>query len=171
MCPQTRTRRREPRPHERIWQDRCVDKNLKDEWLIRLNDLQAFDLISICGGHIKPTRNPHINLRLKKECFPAVSDKWHHSGRIMSRLIDSIFSSEHSVVEIELKDVFRRWNGRYTWRQDLTTRIRCSQAGMPKSMKSGIKTWFETVIGEIKELDKFFVDMYRDLKTSNSKTK
>lgn len=73
-------RERECRPQERRWRDHCVDKNLEDSWLERLNDLRRFDLISICEGHFDSRRgagdrSPHINLRLRSSALPASLDE------------------------------------------------------------------------------------------------
>ena len=47
----TRSLRRRCRDHEKRWRDFCVDKNLEEDWLERLNSLKAFTLIGICEGH------------------------------------------------------------------------------------------------------------------------
>jgi hypothetical protein len=66
-----RTPRRKCRDYEREWSGFCVDRNLEDDWLERLNRLQAFSLISICEGHCDHRTEPsgkasHIKLRLKE---------------------------------------------------------------------------------------------------------
>jgi len=156
----TRRYRRNPRPHERLWKDRCVDKNLKDEWLIRLNALQAFNLVSICEGHDSPARRPpHIHLRLKEEYFPIVSDEWHRSGQTMSRLINSLFSTEATKIEIELKEVFQKWQGRYNYKQDFTARIRCRINSESQSIQTCVVNWFQSIIPEIQELDTLIFDL------------
>ena len=163
----SRRRRREPKPHERVWGDRCVDRNLKDEWLISLNKLQAFDLVSTCEGHVSSRHPcPHLNLRLKEEYFPIVSHEWHRSGRTMSRIIDSIFSAEASHVEIELKDVFRKRNGRYTYRQHFGVRIQCLHTRESESIENRIMAWFELIISEIQKLDTFISDLCKEVKQS-----
>lgn len=42
---------REPRQDQKSWNRHTVDKNLNEDWLIALNRLSIFNLISICEGH------------------------------------------------------------------------------------------------------------------------
>ena len=105
----------------------CVDAKLKDEWLICLNLLQVFDLVSICEGHVRQSRrsSPHINLRVKDEYLAVISDEWHTSGRSMSNLIDDMFS-QNSNIEIKLEDTFEKRGQRSHYRQKFVARIQCS---------------------------------------------
>ena len=164
MHAQSRRCRREPRPHERIWQDWCVDKNLKDEWLICLNDLKALNLISICEGNLSERRNshPHINLRLKDEYLSAISGLWHKAGLIPQRVIGDLFSLEDTSIEIELKDTFRSRGGDYSNRKHLTIKLHCTYPRESESMDNRIMVWFQAVINKIKELDKFIFDLHKE---------
>jgi hypothetical protein len=157
--------RRGPRSHERVWRNRCVDRNLKDYWLISLNELQSFDLISICEGHSNRRRTyPHINLRLKEEYFPIVSQEWYRSRQIMSRSIDNILSSEKTAVEIKLEIIFRKRNGRYNIMQNFIVKMQCLHTNEQKSINSKIISWFDLIISEIQEFDTFIFDLCREIK-------
>ena len=37
--------------YQRNWRRYGVDKNLKDDWLVRLNNLHLFDVTNVCEGH------------------------------------------------------------------------------------------------------------------------
>lgn len=54
---------------QRLWRGISVDKNLRNSWLVALNSLQMFELISICEGHwnsnMRMMDSPHVNLRWK----------------------------------------------------------------------------------------------------------
>jgi hypothetical protein len=79
--PVRKTPRRQRREYEREWNSYCVDKNLEDEWLIRLNDLEAFRLISICMGHSGCQTElakaaPHIKPKPKERLLPGIARCW-----------------------------------------------------------------------------------------------
>lgn len=98
-------------PHERRWRNYCVDKNLKDEWLERLNALEAFDLISICEGHGSGTdeesrRLPHFNLRLKERFAERLNEVWSEIRSDIGSAIDRCFTSPHVEVRFEYRGGF-----------------------------------------------------------------
>ncbi len=37
--------------YQRTWRDYLVDKNLRDDWLVRLNELNLFVPTNVCEGH------------------------------------------------------------------------------------------------------------------------
>jgi hypothetical protein len=103
-----RTPRRKCRGHEREWRGFCVDANLEDEWLARLNDLQAFDLISICEGHCnrqaEPSRTPpHIKLRLKERLLRGVASHWDEHKMAVVGKVNRLFETGDTYVNLELK--------------------------------------------------------------------
>jgi hypothetical protein len=159
----TRHHQSEPRSHERIWRDRRVDRNLKDEWLISLNDLKTFDLISICEGHnAQRHAYPHINLRLKEEYLSRVSNEWYCSTRTMSKVIDNIFDSEQSRTEIELRVIYRRQSVRNTCRQDFVVKIQSLVRRESESIDTRIIDWFDLTIKAVRDLDTFIFDLCKD---------
>ena len=74
-------RQRPCEKYQRPWGGHCVDINLEDNWLERLNKLKVFDLINICEGHPKrvsstATRYAHIYLRLKDTYLRGLIKDW-----------------------------------------------------------------------------------------------
>lgn len=71
MTVQRISKRNIGREDQRLWHGRRVDKDLQDEWLVRLNGLFCMDLVSICQGHsprdARRGSRPHLNLRFKSE--------------------------------------------------------------------------------------------------------
>ena len=101
----------ECRPHERRWRNYCVDKSLKDEWLERLNDLEAFDLISICEGHgsnaeTEHARLPHFNLRLKSPIAERLDDIWSNVRKDVGSAIDRCFNNRFTAANFEFRSGF-----------------------------------------------------------------
>ena len=81
MMSPRRTPRRACRDHGREWKGFCVDNGLEDGWLVSLNDLAAFDLISICEGHCdrctdSPMTPLHVKLRLKERLLAGIARRW-----------------------------------------------------------------------------------------------
>lgn len=106
----------ECRPHERRWRNYCVDKNLKDDWLERLNGLTVFDLISICEGHGSEAetelgRLPHINLRLKSPIAEGLDDIWSNIRKYVGQSIDRCFTDRFTVANFEFRSGFIKEGG------------------------------------------------------------
>lgn len=56
--------------YQRNWRGYRVDKNLKDDWLIRLNNLHLFNVINVCEGHFTcEDDTPQIILLAKHDFF------------------------------------------------------------------------------------------------------
>ena len=58
-------------PGKRLWRAYQVDEGLENDWLYRLNELNVFELTSICQGHPSARRSilrshPHIILRVRE---------------------------------------------------------------------------------------------------------
>jgi hypothetical protein len=99
------------RPFERRWRNFCVDKNLKDDWLERLNSLRSFDLISICEGHPdEPSyphrRLPHINLRLKDGLAELLLPSWISEKFNFGSVLARSFTNGHTSAQFELRSGF-----------------------------------------------------------------
>ncbi|MDM7921797.1 MAG: hypothetical protein QUS14_05805 [Pyrinomonadaceae bacterium] len=98
-------------PHERRWRNYCVDRNLKDEWLERLNALKTFDLISICEGHGSGTdeesrRLPHFNLRLKERLAEQLHTVWSSVRSGIGNAVERCFTSQHVEAKFEYRGGF-----------------------------------------------------------------
>ncbi len=103
--------RTECRPFERRWRNYCVDRNLEDDWLERLNRLRVFDLISICEGHEdEPVavhrRLPHFNLRLKDTRAEMFAARWSETRTAIGEAIDGCFFNKFTSIHFEFRSGF-----------------------------------------------------------------
>jgi len=153
-----RTARRKCREHEREWNGFCVDKNLKDEWLARLNDLQALELISICEGHSarqtgSSRRSPHIKLRLKDPLLPGVARHWDEHKMAILEKVNALFQTGSTYVHLELKFKLRSTTSRLNYEENLLVRIHARQPKVAKEMDPVTCDWFEQSVDRVEELD------------------
>jgi hypothetical protein len=153
-----RTPRRKCRGHEREWRGFCVDANLEDEWLARLNDLQAFDLISICEGHCnrqaEPSRTPpHIKLRLKERLLRGVASHWDEHKMAVVSEVNRLFETGDTYVNLELKFKLRSGTGRLIYQEDLVVRIHGRHARISKEMDDENRHWFQQSVSRVEGLD------------------
>ena len=154
-----RTPRRKCRDHEREWRGFCVDANLEDEWLARLNGLQAFDLISICEGHCncqaEPSMTPpHIKLRLKERLLRGVASYWDEHKMAVVGEVNRLFETGDTYVNLELKFKLRSGAGRLTYQEDLVVRIHGRHARTSEEMDDEGRHWFQHSVTRVEDLDK-----------------
>jgi len=98
----------ECKSYERPWRDWAVDRNLDDQWLERLNNLETLDLVSICEGHIdaRPTsarRSPRVALMLKKDYMRPLTEQWYDLKEDLATSIEKIWPNEETVIEFEIQ--------------------------------------------------------------------
>lgn len=162
-----RTSRRKCRDHEREWRGFCVDKNLQDDWLERLNDLQAFSLISICEGHCnqqtEPSRTPpHVKLRMKEHLLPNVASCWdEHKMEVLSK-VNELFQTGDTYVNLELKFKLRLGTSRLDYQENLIVRIHGRQARASGEIDIDTDGWFEQTVDRIQDLDRHVVLLWQD---------
>lgn len=161
----TKSSRRECRDHERKWRNFCVDKNLENEWLDRLNDLRAFNLIGICEGHFErragsPGRFPNMNLRLKEQLLPGIARNWDELRTAMLNEVNHLFQAGDTHFNLELKFKLRAGRGRLVYQEELNLRMRCFESRSSEEMGEKVRRWFEEAIGRIEVLDAIVVDWY-----------
>lgn len=154
---QRRRRIRALRPHERWWNDFPVDKNLKDEWLRRLNALTTWNLISICEGieerHSQQRySHPHINLRAKEDHLPAVV-RWFHTLSVDAKGILKIFDLEETTVDFVVEQTFSKPHGNLMRKFNPTMRIKSHHQRSSDDIDSQTVLWFEKTITEIEQMD------------------
>ena len=106
-----KTPRRKCTDHEREWRGFCVDKNLQDDWLERLNSLEAFSPISICEGHCngraKPTQTPpHVKLRLKERFLSDIAIYWNEQKMV---IVSKVWPHFPSFAEAPMKAMDSGW--------------------------------------------------------------
>jgi hypothetical protein len=153
-----RTPRRECKDYEREWNGFCVDRNLEDDWLERLNGLGAFSLISICEGHcdrqMEPSRAPpHVKLRLRESLLPSIASRWdEHKMAIVSE-VNRLFQTGDTYVNLELKFKLRSGTGRLNYQEDLIVRVHSRQARISEEIDAGTHAWFQRSVSRIEELD------------------
>jgi len=150
--------RRACRDYEREWNGLCVDKNLENDWLMRLNSLQCLRPISICEGHLnqKPGSAqtfPHVKLRLKEQFLPGVASHWEQLRSVLSNELHQLLHTADTSLELELKFRFRWGGSRFPYRENLTVRIHCRQARRTEKMDDLTYAWFEQTLDRIEVLD------------------
>ena len=161
------TPRRECREHEREWGGRCVDRNLTDAWLERLNTLHSLSLMGICEGHADASsgssgRFPHINLRLKEELLPGIARRWEELRVAVLDEVSRLFQHGDTHVNLELKFRLRLGLSRLVYQQDLTMRIRASQPRTSQEMTPDARDWFERTVSCIERLDGIVLTWHHD---------
>ena len=153
-----KTPRRKCRDYEREWNGFCVDRNLEDDWLERLNDLEVFSLISICEGHCdrqtEPSRTPpHVKLRLRENLLPNIASRWdEHKMAIVSE-VNRLFQTGDTYVNLELKFKLRSGTGRLNYQEDLIVRVHSRQARISEEIEADTHDWFQRSVSRIEELD------------------
>ena len=144
--------------YERPWRDFCVDKNLQDDWLERLNSLTTLNLVGICEGHPDRApgssgRLPHIHLRLKESVLPGLADHWRDLRSAMLNEASRLFLLGDTDVRIELKFWLRAGRGKLIYQEDLTMRLRPYQPRNSVEMDVETHGWFERAIDRIAQID------------------
>jgi hypothetical protein len=80
--------------YQRKWRRYSVDKNLKDDWLVRLNNLHLFYVTSVCEGHYTcDDAYPGIALFAKREVFDRL-EKLFVDREWLSSVFDGIVESD-----------------------------------------------------------------------------
>jgi hypothetical protein len=164
MLPKSSTRR-PCREHEREWRGRCVDRGLEDEWLERLNGLHAFELISICEGHLVGRTDPHgssphIKLRLREGLLPQVSSHWdEHKLRVIDA-VARLFQTGDTYVNIELKLRLRASAGRLNYQEDLVARVHRRQPRQSDGHDSDTWHWLDGAVSRVEQLDTLMMQLW-----------
>jgi hypothetical protein len=160
---------KECQAHEKRWRDLCVDKNLAEHWLEILNDLSAFNLISICEGHHSqpknsPSKFAHINLKLKEELLPGFVKDWETLRPEILNEVHRLFQKGDTYFNLELRFKLRAGRGRLVYQEELTLKMRRFQARNSELMDGESFQWFEQSVESIKALDHIILDWYHDKK-------
>jgi hypothetical protein len=151
--------------YERRWRHFCVDKNLKDGWLERLNDLKGFNLVSICEGHYQQRKYPsgkypHINLKLKEQYLPGFAKGWEQLRPAVLNEVHKLFQKGDTYFNLELKHKLRAGIGRLVYQEDLTVKMRRYQARLTEEMDPESAAWFDQCVGSIECLDEIVVGWF-----------
>jgi hypothetical protein len=159
------TLRRACRDYERLWRGRCVDRNLADEWLERLNDLRSCRLISICEGHLRAGRRatgPHINLRLKPGFVSVAFDTWDSLSIELATRLPTLFDSADTIVAANLHLEVRLVRDAVQQRRDCVIRINSRRARTTEDMDAETADWFQRSVLASESLDEFLLDRLGD---------
>ncbi len=153
--------------HERLWRDYCVDKNLDNVWLERLNSLKSFNLVSICEGHYKQYKNPsgkypHINLRLKEQYLPGFAKEWEDLRPAVLNEVHKLFQKGDTYFNLELKHKLRAGIGRLVYQEELTMKMRCYHARVSEDLDLESSVWFENSVERIECLDEIVFNWFED---------
>jgi hypothetical protein len=156
-----KTPRRKCKAHEREWNGFCVDKNLEDDWLERLNALAALNLISMCEGHDSDRRSshgrPHIKLRLKDHLLNGIAAQWdEHKIGIINK-VNELFRAGDTYVTLELKFKLRTTTSRLNYEESLFLGIHSREPRASEEMDAGTRDWFLQSVNCVEELDKFII--------------
>ena len=167
-----RTSRRSCRDHEREWQGFCVDENLEDDWLIRLNGLETLGLISICEGHCNrqtesPQTPPHIKLRLKEPLLPGIASRWDEHKMALVSNVSRLFQTGDTYVNLELKFKLRSATGRLNYEERLVLGVHGRQVRLSEEMDGKTRGWFGRSVDRIEELDDLIARMWNRTDTSS----
>ena len=160
-----KTSRRKCRDHEREWNGFCVDKNLQDDWLARLNNLRTLDLISVCEGHLirhsEPSRTaPHIKFRLKEHLLPGVAKCWDQHKMVIVSEVSGLFQTGDTYVNVELKFKLRSGTGRLIYQEDLIVRVHSQQVRSSEEIDAGTCSLFQQSVSRIEELDRLIAQLW-----------
>ncbi len=147
------------REYERRWRDFCVDKNLEDDWLERLNKLKAFILVGICEGHSENRpqsagRYPHINFRLRKSLLRGIAGDWEHLRIAMLEETGRLFHSDNTSIRLELSFRLRAGQGKFVYHEDLKMKVMSFQERTTEEMGEETRDWFDSLIDQIEEIDR-----------------
>ena len=155
--------RRPCRDHEREWQGRYVDRELSDEWLVALNGLASFQLISICAGHAgessdRPATPPHINLRLRPELTRLAYATWDGLSVGLAAEFSRLFPREHTIAEAEISYRVIHDRGGASLNRRFIIRVRGLSRRRPDEPDPEMKDWFGSTVVGCRQLDRFVTD-------------
>ena len=141
--------------HQRVWRDRFVDKNLKDEWLEQLNNLKTLNLISICEGHPGHPRHyrPRMNLRIKNDLLEHMADEWQKLKPTLSMALDRCFPWEDTSPSIELLRKIQRHDKDSSPDDDIILYVNSKilrDTDWPTELTNN---WFERAIADVAVFD------------------
>ena len=160
-----RTTHKTCQEYERRWREFCVDKNLEDSWLERLNCLKTFALIGICEGHSdrqsgSSARYPYVSLRLKESLLPSIAKHWEALRAALLNEVSRLFQAADTEINLELKFRLRAGRGKLIYREDLTFRMRSYEARTAEKFDILTRNWFEQSVERIEQLDKVVVEWH-----------
>ena len=154
--------------HERRWRDLCVDKNLDDEWLERLNKLKAFRLVGICEGHSNRHSNtvgayPNIHLKLRATILEGVAGKWPSLKAALLKDPAKIFIHDDTKTRFELNFRLRSGKGKLVYQEEMKVRVIGIKKRKSDEMGDEVRIWFEDCIDRIEEMDQAVYTWHKEM--------
>ena len=136
---------------QRPWHGHCVDINLEDAWLERLNNLRIFDLINICEGHPKrisstATRHAHIYLKLKETYLRDLVKDWETIRPTLLKEVLCLFQDGSTHLNFDLNFKVRTGKGRFVYQEGLSLKLRADKPTNSPGLDPTIRAWFENCI-------------------------
>lgn len=164
--------KRECRDHERPWRGYCVDSNLEDEWLERLNSLKVFHLINICEGHPQrakstSTRYAHIYLRLNETYLREMVKCWETIRPTLLKEVHRLFQDGKTHLNFALDFKLRTGRGRLVYQEGLSLKIRANKASSMNGMNESVRNWFESSIDCLEFLDQTVFEQLSKINAEN----
>ncbi len=147
------------RDHERIWQGRCVDKNIKDSWLESLNNLKSLDLINICEGHAEresehDNQYPHIYLTLKAKLIDFALTKYRILIDLFKNGFDAATTSGDTILVFDLRHFIIKQPQLTEHPLVFRVNIKCKKKRMKEDTSEVVEYWFNNAVSKALEIDK-----------------
>lgn len=136
--------------YTRDWGAFSVDKNLQDDWLIRLNTLQCFELMGICEGHFSCDDDvANIVLQAKNMYREKLINGAEQVGKLLKKYRDT--SSRYSakaIFDLPSKHPQQTSTG---WL--FTISLTCLHERISFEMDSQTEEWFVRAVQDIESID------------------
>lgn len=151
--------KKECKAYERQWRNYCVDKNLDDEWLERLNKLKAFRLVGICEGHMNKrsgstSKYPHVNLTLRDEIIDRVAQEWPDLKTALLKDAKDIFEDDETKTRLEMNHRLRIRKRKIVSQDEMKIRMVSNRSRDRDPMGKEMRRWFEGCVNRIEDLDR-----------------
>ena len=150
----------ECKSYERPWRDWAVDRNLDNQWLERLNNLETLDLVSICEGHldVKSTsvkRRPFIILSPKNDYLRPITERWYDLKEDLADEIERIWPGKETIIEFEIQHSLVKDEDDLADIGDIILRITSVRKRDMMILSVWIQKWFRKNISKIEAFDQF----------------
>lgn len=150
--------------HKRLWRTFHVDLNISCSWLERLNDLKAFNLISICEGHhlqIHPyDKQSHINLRLKPLYLAEAITEWQPCRDNIHSLVDQSPVSDDIYVHASLSLDYSFPDSAIS-REEFGVQFLSKHHRTQTSPEPWFEKWFQQTVELIESIDAQIVAIFK----------
>lgn len=149
--------------YQRSWQGHCVDINLEDDWLERLNNLRVLELINICEGHPKrvsstATRHAHIYLKLKETYLRTLVRDWETIRPTLLSEVHRLFQDGSTHLNFNLNFKVRTGKGRFVYQEGLRLKIRADKPTNGPGLDPSTRDWFDSCISCTETFDQILCE-------------